>query len=158
MHREHAMILALALSLTACSSVAHQPPALQTAHATSGTPRPGPDPSTAAALVRIAQAFNNDYDHNNDGPVYDRRAALPASLREIRRPDRLQHPLKRRASGLPSLGCWSEPQPTAFAGSGARKSAYYRSRYVVLATATAPSRAASSEKNQMPARPARSRT
>jgi len=72
MHREHAMILALALSLTACSSVAHQPPALQTAHATSGTPRPGPDPSTAAALVRIAQAFNNDYDHNNDGPVYDR--------------------------------------------------------------------------------------
>jgi hypothetical protein len=34
--------------------------------------RPGPDPHTAAALIRIAQVFNNDYDHNNDGRVYDR--------------------------------------------------------------------------------------
>ena len=31
-----------------------------------------PDPRTTAALLRIAQRFNTDYDSNDDGPVYDR--------------------------------------------------------------------------------------
>lgn len=34
--------------------------------------QPRPDPKTAAALVRIAQASNNNYDLNNDGPVWAR--------------------------------------------------------------------------------------
>jgi hypothetical protein len=37
------------------------------------SPRPArTDPPTAAALLRIAQAFNNDYDNGNFGAVYDR--------------------------------------------------------------------------------------
>ena len=72
MRRQLAATCALTIALTACSAAGHQAPASRTTPATAGTPRPGPDPSTAAALVRIAQAFNNAYDHNNDGPVYDR--------------------------------------------------------------------------------------
>jgi hypothetical protein len=48
-----------------CCRDSHPLPARQ-------APRPGPDPKTAAALVRIAQAFNDNYDRNNDGPVWDR--------------------------------------------------------------------------------------
>jgi hypothetical protein len=72
MHRRHAVILLLAMALAACSTGSHQPHAPQTGQATSSAQRPSPDPRNAAALVRIAQAFNNDYDHNNDRPVYDR--------------------------------------------------------------------------------------
>jgi hypothetical protein len=43
-----------------------------TAHpAASPAPLP-PDPHTAAALLKIATAFNHDYDRGDDGPVYDR--------------------------------------------------------------------------------------
>ncbi len=72
MHRQRAAVLVLVLILTACSAATHEAPAPRSRPATAGAPRPGPDPSTAAALVRIAQTFNNNYDHNNDGPVYDR--------------------------------------------------------------------------------------
>lgn len=74
MHRRRAAALVLALLLAACSTAGQQPPAAGTRSATSGTSRPSPDPNTAVALVRIAQAFNNSYDHNSDGPVYDRWA------------------------------------------------------------------------------------
>jgi hypothetical protein len=37
------------------------------------TPRPtGTDPPTVAALLRIAQVFNDDYDNGHFGAVYDR--------------------------------------------------------------------------------------
>lgn len=42
----------------------------------SGPARPRPvvrdDPRTAAALLKIATVFNDDYDRGDDGPVYDR--------------------------------------------------------------------------------------
>jgi hypothetical protein len=34
--------------------------------------RPPPDPRTSQALLRIAAAFNNNYDNGHYGPVYDR--------------------------------------------------------------------------------------
>jgi hypothetical protein len=36
------------------------------------TSRPAPDPRTSQALLRIAAAFNNNYDNGHYGPVYDR--------------------------------------------------------------------------------------
>jgi hypothetical protein len=63
------LILLLIAALTACSPPAH--PAAAAAPRPAAT-RPGPDPRSPAALVRIAQAFNDNYDHNNDGPVWDR--------------------------------------------------------------------------------------
>lgn len=67
-----AAILLAVLALTACSSAAHQASRSHTSLAPAAAVEPGPDPKTAAALVRIAQTFNNDYDDNNDGPVWDR--------------------------------------------------------------------------------------
>jgi hypothetical protein len=66
--------LLLAIALSACTSPARHAPAPGTGTRPGAAPaaRPGPDPHTAAALIRIAQVFNNDYDHNNDGRVYDR--------------------------------------------------------------------------------------
>jgi hypothetical protein len=66
--------LLLAMALTACTSPARHAPAPGpgTRPGAASADRPVPDPRTAAALIRIAQVFNNDYDHNNDGPVYDR--------------------------------------------------------------------------------------
>jgi hypothetical protein len=93
MRRPSAALLFLVMALGACSSPSHQapshhapshhaPPATATPAApgssrpspdlTPASSRPGPDPKTAAALVRIAQVFNDNYDHNNDGPAYDR--------------------------------------------------------------------------------------
>ncbi len=72
MRCQRAAILVLILALAACSSADHRSPAPQPAQTTAGIPRPGLDPRTAAALVRIAQTFNNNYDRNDDGPVYDR--------------------------------------------------------------------------------------
>jgi hypothetical protein len=69
-----AVIFLLAAALPACSPPAHHVAAAHRA-ATTHPPRaapPGPDPKTAAALIRIAQAFNDNYDHGNDGPVWDR--------------------------------------------------------------------------------------
>jgi hypothetical protein len=63
------LILLLVAALTACSPPAH--PAAVTTPRSAAT-KPGPDPRSAAALVLIAQAFNDNYDRNNDGPVWDR--------------------------------------------------------------------------------------
>ena len=88
MRRRGAVLLFLVMALGACSSPSHHAPSHH-APAAAATPtapgssrpspdltpasgRPGPDPKTAAALVRIAQVFNDNYDHNNDGPAYDR--------------------------------------------------------------------------------------
>ena len=46
------------------------PASTVTAQTTAGPA--GTDPPTAAALLRIAQVFNNDYDNGNFGAVYDR--------------------------------------------------------------------------------------
>jgi hypothetical protein len=69
-HRGAAVLLAMALS--ACTaSPQHAFPA-RTRPGATVTARQSPDPRTAAALVRTAQVFNNDYDHSIDGPVWDR--------------------------------------------------------------------------------------
>jgi hypothetical protein len=67
-----ALVLALASVLTACSAPAGHGAPAPTSPATAAVSQPGPDPETAAALVRVAQAFNDNYDRNDDGPVYDR--------------------------------------------------------------------------------------
>jgi hypothetical protein len=67
-----ALVMALATGSTACSPPASHKAATRTRPAATPATQPGPDPKTAAALVRIAQVFNDDYDHNDDGPVYDR--------------------------------------------------------------------------------------
>jgi hypothetical protein len=76
MHRQRAA--GRALVLTACSAATHVAPA----------PRSRPARGRAGTLAplppfRIAQTFNTDYDHNNDGPVYGRwdarsQAIIPA--------------------------------------------------------------------------------
>lgn len=74
MHRSGAafLLLVFIVALGACSaSPHHRASAARTRPGPAGT-TPGPDRRTAAALVRIAQVFNNDYDRNNDGPVWDR--------------------------------------------------------------------------------------
>jgi hypothetical protein len=66
MRRTGAAVPFAAAILSACSAAPH--------HATPAGTRPGtpgPDARTAAALVRIAQDFNNDYDDNNNGPVWE---------------------------------------------------------------------------------------
>lgn len=66
-----AVVLLLVAALAACSPSGHRPAATVTRHAVAPAPD-GQDPGTAAALVRIAQVFNNEYDSNDDGPVWDR--------------------------------------------------------------------------------------
>jgi hypothetical protein len=68
MRRRALVILLLAAALSACSSPAHHAAGTRTAAAT----QPATDPATTAALIRIAQVFNTDYNDNNDGPVWDR--------------------------------------------------------------------------------------
>jgi hypothetical protein len=75
MHRSGAafLLLVFIVALGACSaSPHHRAPAASTRPGPAGAARPAPDLRTAAALVRIAQVFNDDYDRNNDGPVWDR--------------------------------------------------------------------------------------
>jgi hypothetical protein len=67
-----ALIMALAGALTACSPPASHTVATRTRPAVPLTTQAAPDPKTATALVSIAQAFNDDYGRNDDGPVYDR--------------------------------------------------------------------------------------
>jgi hypothetical protein len=72
MYHRGAAILLVVMALSACSvSPHHAFPAGMRPSATV-TAWQSPDPKTAAALVRTAQVFNNDYDHNTDGPVWDR--------------------------------------------------------------------------------------
>jgi hypothetical protein len=72
MHRRALALLLLVMALGACSSPARHVPATGSRPPTVSATPPGPAPQTAAALIRIAQVFNTDYDNNNDGPVYDR--------------------------------------------------------------------------------------
>ena len=53
-----------------CTAVAGHPAASSPA-SVSASPLP-PDPRTAAALLKIATAFNHDYDSGDYGPVYTR--------------------------------------------------------------------------------------
>jgi len=53
-----------------CSSAPAQDPAR--AHAAGSATHLPPDPRTAAALLKIATVFNNEYDRGDYGPVYDR--------------------------------------------------------------------------------------
>jgi hypothetical protein len=72
MHRRALALLLPVMALSACSSPGLHVPATASRPATASATPPGPDPQTAAALIRIAQVFNTDYGSNNDGPVYDR--------------------------------------------------------------------------------------
>jgi hypothetical protein len=76
MHRWGTAILflaaALAIVLAACSPDPSHTSATRSRTSTTPATQPSPDPNTAAALVRIAQVFNDDYGRNDDGPVYDR--------------------------------------------------------------------------------------
>src|SRR5258708_23433823 len=81
------LLLLVATSLAACSPTAHRPAPTATQPA-ARTTRPGPDQQTAAALIRIAQAFNDNYDANDDAPVWHRW-------------DALSHPAISRAGYLP---------------------------------------------------------
>jgi hypothetical protein len=69
----------LALALAACSAPAgpaatanHAAPASSPAAAPAAARTWPPDPQTMAALLRIAQVFNTDYDSGRYGAVYDR--------------------------------------------------------------------------------------
>jgi hypothetical protein len=72
MNHRGAAILLLVMALSACTASPHHAPAAGTQPSATATTRQSPDPKTAAALIRIAQAFNNNYDNNHDGPVWDR--------------------------------------------------------------------------------------
>jgi hypothetical protein len=74
MHHRIPAILLLLVAVTACSAPARHAPtaSARSSPQATATTTPGPDPQTAAALIRIAQVFNTDYGSNNDGPVYDR--------------------------------------------------------------------------------------
>ncbi len=65
------LLLVAVTAQAACSPPAHRAAATQTRPAARVT-EPGLDPQTAAALVRVAQVFNNNYDRNDDRPVWDR--------------------------------------------------------------------------------------
>jgi hypothetical protein len=58
------MMAALAALAVGCSAQASRPPARP--------PVSAPDPRTAAALVKVAAVFNDEYDGGVYGPVWDR--------------------------------------------------------------------------------------
>jgi hypothetical protein len=66
MNHRVAAILLLVMALGACSASPHHAPSA------TATTQPAPDPKSVTALVHIAQVFNNNYDDNHDGPVWDR--------------------------------------------------------------------------------------
>lgn len=66
------LLLVLVMALGACSTSPHHPPVAGIQPSATATTRPAPDPKSVTALVRIAQVFNNNYDDNHDGPVWDR--------------------------------------------------------------------------------------
>jgi hypothetical protein len=73
-------VTAVVMFATGCSASAGHPAA------TAGSP--SPDPHTASALLRIATAFNHDYDSGDYGPVYDRWDARSQAI--ITRADYIQ--------------------------------------------------------------------
>jgi hypothetical protein len=72
--------VAVALLAAGCTAGTGHP-------ATSASPLP-PDPHTTSALLRIATAFNHDYDTGNYGPVYARWDARSQAI--IKRADYIQ--------------------------------------------------------------------
>jgi hypothetical protein len=66
------LLLVLVMALGACSTSPHHTPVAGIQPSATATTRPAPDPKSMTALVRIAQVFNNNYDDNHDGPVWDR--------------------------------------------------------------------------------------
>jgi len=65
--------VAVAACLTAgCSSASAQHPGQGQHHAAASAAPLPPDPRTAPALLKIATAFNNDYDSGDYAPVYAR--------------------------------------------------------------------------------------
>ena len=73
------LVLAGSLALAACSAPArpaatasHSARASSSTAAATATRTWPPDPRTVAALLRIAQVFNTDYDSGRYGAVYDR--------------------------------------------------------------------------------------
>lgn len=75
--RATGLIAACGLALAACG---HAPE--RASHATSGASAISErhDPRTARALLRIARAFNNDYQQNKDAPVYARWDATSQAI------------------------------------------------------------------------------
>src|SRR5438876_11956749 len=71
-HRTALTVVLLAMALAACSAPASREPTATPSPRVTATTTPGLDPETAAALIRIAQVFNNDFGNNIDGPVWDR--------------------------------------------------------------------------------------
>ncbi len=72
MNLRRTAVLLLLMAVSACSAPPHHASPAGTPPSATVTARQSQDPKTAAALIRIAQVFNNDYDHNIDGPVWDR--------------------------------------------------------------------------------------
>jgi hypothetical protein len=72
MNHRGAAILLLVMALGACSASPHHAPVAGARPSAAATAQPAPDPKSATALVRIAQVFNDNYDDNRDGPVWDR--------------------------------------------------------------------------------------
>jgi hypothetical protein len=64
MRKRLVIIAAIAAVAAGCSGQASSPAVRASA--------PARDPRTAAALLKIAAAFNHDYDSGDYGPVYDR--------------------------------------------------------------------------------------
>jgi len=85
-----------------------------TGHPAASAPSPPPDPHTASALIKIATAFNHDYDTGDYGPVYARWDARSQAI--IRQADYIRrhrdcpsgsHALSRTESVSPGPhGAW----------------------------------------------------
>ena len=81
------MRLPVAIAMAAAALVATSSTASSGHTAASPAPLP-PDPRTAAALLKIATAFNHDYDTGDYGPVYARWDARSQAI--ITRSDYIQ--------------------------------------------------------------------
>ncbi len=85
-------------------------------------PRAAPprrDPRTLAALVRVARAFNRDYQENRDGPVYDRWDRASRAI------------ISRRAYVRRHRECPSAPGPAVVEGASPAAHGYWIVRYEI---------------------------
>lgn len=102
-----AMAVAAATLLAAACSTS-------TGHPASSAPPLPPDPHTASALLKIATAFNHDYDSGDYGPVYARwdarSRAIITRADYIRRhrdcPDGSQTPSQTESANPGPHGAW----------------------------------------------------
>ena len=67
-----AAVVAAACLTTGCSAASGQDPGSGQGHAAAAAAPLPPGPRTTSALLKIATAFNNDYDSGDYGPVYAR--------------------------------------------------------------------------------------